>query len=66
MSLVQHGFAVVNFTYRLAPEHKFPAAIEDTNLVMQFVMEHAREYGFDTDNIFAVGDSAGEIGRAHV
>lgn len=59
MSLVQYGFAVVNFTYRLAPEHKFPAAIEDTNLVMQFVMEHAREYGFDTENIFAVGDSAG-------
>ena len=59
MSLVQHGFAVVNFTYRLAPEYKFPAAIEDTNLVMQFVMEHSGKYGFDTDNIFAVGDSAG-------
>lgn len=59
MSLVQYGFAVVNFTYRLAPEHKFPAAIEDTNLVMRFVMEHSREYGFDTDHIFAVGDSAG-------
>ena len=59
MSLVQYGFAVVNFTYRLAPEHKFPAAIEDTNLVMRFVMEHSEEYGFDTDHIFAVGDSAG-------
>ncbi len=59
MSLVQYGFAVVNFTYRLAPEHKFPAAIEDTNLVMRFVMEHSGEYGFDTDHIFAVGDSAG-------
>ena len=27
MSLAQHGFAVVNFSYRLAPRHKFPAAL---------------------------------------
>ena len=59
MSLAQHGFAVVNFTYRLAPEYKFPADMEDVNSVMKFVMEHAKEYGFDTGHIFAVGDSAG-------
>lgn len=33
MSLCRFGFAVVNFSYRLAPEHKFPAMLEDTNLV---------------------------------
>ena len=33
MSLAQRGFAVVNFTYRLAPESKFPAQLEDVNLV---------------------------------
>ena len=33
MSLAQRGFAVVNFSYRLAPESKFPASIIDTNLV---------------------------------
>ncbi len=59
MSLAQRGFAVVNFTYRLAPEYKFPAGIEDTNMVFGWVMEHSREYGFDTGHIFAVGDSAG-------
>ncbi len=59
MSLVQHGFAVVNFTYRLAPEHKFPAAIEDINAVFKFVLENNEKYGFDTEHIFAVGDSAG-------
>lgn len=59
MGLAQHGFAVVNFTYRLAPEYKFPAALEDTNLVFQRVFENAAEYGFDTSNIFAIGDSAG-------
>ncbi len=59
MSLAQRGFAVVNFTYRLAPEFKFPAPIEDTNLVAEFVVNNHEKYGFDLDNIFAVGDSAG-------
>ena len=59
MSLAQQGFAVVNFTYRLAPRHKFPAPVEDTNRVFSWLLEHAGEYGFDTRNIFAVGDSAG-------
>jgi len=59
MSLAQRGFAVVNFTYRLAPEFKFPAPVEDTNLVAEFVMENADKYGFDTEHIFGVGDSAG-------
>lgn len=59
MSLAQRGFAVVNFNYRLAPEHKFPAAVEDTNSVFHWVLSHAEEYAFDTERIFAVGDSAG-------
>lgn len=59
MSLAQHGFAVVNFTYRLAPRHKFPAPVEDTNRVFHWILEHAGDYGFDTRHIFAVGDSAG-------
>lgn len=59
MNLAQRGFAVVNFTYRLAPEFKFPASLEDTNLVFTWVLNHAKEYGFDTKHVFAVGDSAG-------
>lgn len=59
MSLAQRGFAVVNFTYRLAPEYKFPASQEDTNLVVTWVLAHAEEYGFDTEHVFMVGDSAG-------
>lgn len=59
MDLAQRGFAVVNFTYRLAPENKFPAALEDTCMVFNWVWNHKEEYGFDTDHIFAVGDSAG-------
>lgn len=59
MNLAQRGFAVVNFTYRLAPEYKFPSSLEDTNLVFTWIMQNAGEYGFDTKHIFAVGDSAG-------
>jgi len=43
MSLAQRGFAVVNFSYRLAPEHRFPAQLEDTNLVMRYISGGARE-----------------------
>lgn len=59
MDLALRGFAVVNFSYRLAPEAKFPAQLEDTNAVFHWVLDHAAEYGFDSDSIFAVGDSAG-------
>lgn len=59
MYLAQKGFAVVNFTYHLAPEFQFPVPLEDTNMVFGWVMEHAEEFFMDTDNVFAVGDSAG-------
>ncbi len=59
MSLAQQGFAVVNFTYRLAPEFQFPASLEDSNLAFSWVLEHADEYGLDGGHVFAVGDSAG-------
>ena len=59
MSLAEKGFAVVNFSYRLAPENKFPAPLEDTCAVFSWVIEHADAYHFDTKNVFAVGDSAG-------
>ena len=59
MSLAERGFAVVNFTYRLAPEYKFPASVEDTDNVLRWIYENADTYGLDTENVFAVGDSAG-------
>ena len=59
MSLAQRGFAVVNFSYRLAPEYKYPASFEDTAAVCRWIKENAEEYGLDTENIFGVGDSAG-------
>ena len=41
LSLAQRGFAVVNFSYRLAPESKFPASIIDTNLVFGWILDSA-------------------------
>jgi acetyl esterase/lipase len=59
MDLAKRGFAVVNFTYRLAPEFKFPACLEDTALVFSWLKKNAAEYHIDMNNVFAVGDSAG-------
>ena len=59
MRLAQRGFAVVNYSYRLAPEAKFPASLQDTEKVFHWTADNATVYGFDTSNVFAVGDSAG-------
>lgn len=59
MDLATRGFAVVNFTYRLAPEFKFPASVEDTCAAFSWVLAHADAYDLDTGHVFAVGDSAG-------
>lgn len=59
MDLARRGFAFVNFNYRLAPKHHFPAPLEDTNAVMEWICGHAEVYHLDPDCIFLVGDSAG-------
>ncbi|MBR3705243.1 MAG: alpha/beta hydrolase [Oscillospiraceae bacterium] len=59
MALSRRGFTVVNFNYRLAPEHKYPAPLEDTCAVMRWMLENAQKYYIDLDNVFMLGDSAG-------
>ena len=59
MYLVTQGFAVVNASYRLAPKHTFPAPLEDVGAMVEWVVDHAEEYGLDVSNLFFVGDSAG-------
>lgn len=60
MQLARRGFAVVNFTYRLAPEFKYPAALEDTNNVFKWILNCKNQaFRFDKKNIFGTGDSAG-------
>jgi acetyl esterase/lipase len=59
MGLAQRGFTVVNFSYRLAPEVKFPAALEDTAYVISWMYKNAEQYEFDMEQVCMVGDSAG-------
>ena len=53
------GFATFAIDYRLAPQHPFPAALEDARAAVRWIRANARRYGVDPTKIVAFGSSAG-------
>jgi acetyl esterase/lipase len=57
--LAGRGFAVADIIYRLAPQSKFPAAVEDTCAAIAFLRSRADKLKIDSNRIVLLGRSAG-------
>jgi len=53
------GLIVASLSYRLAPEHPYPAAIDDGMDAVRWLRDHAIQIGVDADRLVLAGDSAG-------
>jgi acetyl esterase/lipase len=56
-----NGLVGVNVTYRLAPQHQWPAAAEDLGAAIRWVGEHIAAHGGDPARVFLMGHSAGAV-----
>ena len=56
---LEHGCIVVSVDYRLAPETRFPGALEDCYAALVWMHDHAADLGLDVSRIATSGESAG-------
>lgn len=59
LAFARRGFLVLNISYRLAPKHPFPAAIEDACAAYAFAVREAERWGGDSSTLVLAGESAG-------
>ncbi len=57
--LVRDGYVGISINYRLAPEYKFPAEIQDVACAIRHLRANAGRYGIDAQHIGVMGSSAG-------
>jgi len=55
----KQGYTVFNINYRLAPKHRFPAAIEDCAAALEWVLDNGKRFGADPSQLVFAGESAG-------
>ena len=58
-ALAERGFVCFAIDYRLAPNHKFPAQIDDCRAAVKWIRSHAADYKVDAAKLGAIGYSAG-------
>lgn len=57
--MAERGYVAATVTYRLAPQHQFPAAIHDVKAAVRWLRANAERYHIDPERIGVTGDSAG-------
>ena len=57
----RNGMVGVNITYRLAPQHQWPAGSEDVALAVKWVRENIAAHGGDMNRVYVMGQSAGAV-----
>ncbi len=57
--LAKHGYVAATVSYRLAPAHPYPAALDDCQCAMRWLRAHAAEWSLDPNRIGVFGSSAG-------
>jgi acetyl esterase/lipase len=59
VKLAERGYVAATITYRLAPKHQFPAAVQDTKAAVRWLRANAQKYNIDPAKIGVTGGSAG-------